>query len=143
MSSPFLAEEAKWIWMPNFDDTIDPGQFVLFRKTFHLDDTPTEKCLLHVSADTRYRLLLNGHSISFGPCKSYPTRWYYETVDIGPLLLRGNNVLSAKVLRFSSTSAGGLSMTRSSLPGFILYCKLEVCLNTPRALWRFIDLNFN
>lgn len=127
MSSPFLAEQAKWIWVPEFDDTIDPGQFVLFRKNFQLDDVPSQECLLHISADTRYRAFLNGQSVSFGPCKSYPTRWYYETFDIAPLLLKGRNVLSVKVLRFSSTSAGGLSMTRTALPGLIVFCKLGVC----------------
>lgn len=124
--SPFLAEEAKWIWVPDFDDTIDPGQFVLFRKPFNLDEVPTQECLLHVSADTRYRLFLNGQSVSFGPCKSYPTRWYYETVDIGPFLIKGENVLSAKVLRFSPSHPGGLSMTRTALPGLIVHCKINV-----------------
>jgi alpha-L-rhamnosidase len=126
MSSPFLNDDAQWIWVSDNDDTIDPGQFVLFRKTFSLQDIPQDEILLHVSADTRYRLYLNGERLSFGPCKSYLTRWYYETVNITPLLRAGENVLSAKVLRFSSTNSAGSSMARSPLPGLILWCKIGV-----------------
>ena len=125
-SSPFLTDEAQWIWVPDFDDTTDPGQFVLFRKSFTLEKLPIEETVLHVSADTRYRLFLNGKRISFGPCKSYPTRWYYETVDITPLLQPGKNVFSAKVLRFSATNAAGTSMSRTPLPGLILWCQIGV-----------------
>src|SRR3954465_13098101 len=109
MSSPFLNDDAHWIWVPGYDDTVDPGQFVLFRKTFSLQDIPQDETLLHVSADTRYRLYLNGKRLSFGPCKSYLARWYYETVNITPFLRAGGNVLSAKVLRFSATNSAGSS----------------------------------
>ncbi|KAM0313576.1 hypothetical protein ACHAO8_005380 [Botrytis cinerea] len=135
-SSPFLTDEAQWIWVPDFDDTTDPGQFVLFRKSFTLEKLPIEETVLHVSADTRYRLFLNGKRISFGPCKSYPTRWYYETVDITPLLQPGKNVFSAKVLRFSATNAAGTSMARTPLPGLILWCQIgEQKLHTD-ATWK-------
>ncbi|TGO35969.1 hypothetical protein BHYA_0139g00160 [Botrytis hyacinthi] len=135
-SSPFLIDEAQWIWVPDFDDTIDPGQFVLFRKSFTLEKLPTEETVLHVSADTRYRLFLNGKRISFGPCKSYPTRWYYETVDITPFVQPGKNVFTAKVLRFSITTAAGTSMARTSLPGLILWCQIgEQKLHTD-ATWK-------
>jgi len=60
--SPFLAEEAKWSWVPDFDDTIEQGQFVIFRKIFVLEEVPIQEYLLQVSADTRYRLFLNGQS---------------------------------------------------------------------------------
>ncbi|KAB8301565.1 hypothetical protein EYC80_003409 [Monilinia laxa] len=137
-SSPFLTEEAKWIWVPDFDDTIDPGQFVLFRKSFTLEKKPDVETLLRVSADTRYRLFLNGKRISFGPCKSYPTRWYYETVDITPFLQVGRNVLSARVLRFSIINTAGTSMARTPLPGLILWCQIgEQRLHT-NSSWKTI-----
>ncbi|KAI0123934.1 Six-hairpin glycosidase-like protein [Xylariales sp. AK1849] len=123
--SPFLAGQAKWIWVPDFDDAAAKGQFVLFRKTFRVKEKATDDILLHVSADTRYRLYLNGKRVSFGPCKSYLTHWNYETVNIAPFLREGNNVLAAKVLRFSTVHDGCLSMVRSALPGFILHCELS------------------
>ncbi|CAK7233770.1 hypothetical protein SBRCBS47491_008724 [Sporothrix bragantina] len=123
----FPSAEAQWIWVDNFDDAAASGQFVLFRKTFELDknndvlpSTSTTPIPLHVTADTRYRLFLNGKSVSFGPCKSYLQHWIYETVDIRPYLRPGRNVLAAMVLRYSSTHPGCLSMVRSSVPGFLL-----------------------
>lgn len=123
---PALTPAAQWIWIPGFDDTVDPGQFVLFRKTFNLVEKPAGECLLRVSADTRYRLFVNGKSVSFGPCKSYPTRWYYETVDIYGFLNTGENVLSAQVLRFSSSNACSSSLARTPLPGLLVFCEVGV-----------------
>ncbi|CAK7226325.1 hypothetical protein SBRCBS47491_006191 [Sporothrix bragantina] len=128
-AAPKGLKAANWIWLDGFDDAAAAGQFVLFRKIFlvdSLDSIPSDQPIpLQVSADTRYRLYLNGHSISFGPCKSYLGRWNYETVDnIRPWLREGQNVLAARVLRFSSTHPGCLSMIRSAQPGFLLACSL-------------------
>jgi hypothetical protein len=125
-NTPFLSGHAKWIWASDFNDVAVKGQFVQFRKTFSIAKIPDGEVPIHVSADTRYRLYLNGESISFGPCKSYLGRWNYETVDISPYLKEGQNVLAARVLRFSYAHDGCLSMVRSQLPGFILYCEYEV-----------------
>lgn len=125
-ASPFIPDKSKWIWAPGFDDSAAKGQFVLFRKSFEVASVPASDVLLHVSADTRYRLYLNGESISFGPAKSYLTKWYYDTVNITPHIKAGVNVLAATVLRFSSSHDGCLSMVRSSTPGFLLSCQLGV-----------------
>ena len=126
--SPFVPDKSKWIWTPDFDDAAAKGQFVLFRRTFELDQTPISDVVLHVSADTRYRLYLNGESIGFGPAKSYLSRWYYETFNIAAHLKQGTNVLAARVLRFSSTHDGCFSMIRSAFPGFLLSCEIGVSL---------------
>ncbi|KAK7397879.1 hypothetical protein QQX98_012747 [Neonectria punicea] len=123
-TTPFASGGAQWIWDPAFDDAAASAQFVSLRKAFQLDQVTSHDVLLHVSADTRYRLYLNGHSLSFGPCKSYALRWNYETVNITPYLTKGLNILAARVLRFSSSHPGCLSMIRTALPGFILYCDL-------------------
>jgi alpha-L-rhamnosidase len=128
-NSPFASGQAKWIWVPGYDDTTNKGQFVNFRKVFEVKEKVDREILLHVSADTRYRLYLNGQSISFGPCKSYLSRWNYETVNIAPFLKVGVNVLAARVLRFSIAHDGCLSMIRSPLPGLIVHCQLAVSLS--------------
>ncbi|KAJ9660829.1 hypothetical protein H2198_002368 [Neophaeococcomyces mojaviensis] len=114
---------AKWIWLPHFQDADPklPGKFVLFRKSVSLPSSPTTPCLIHVSADTRYRLYVNGVSVAFGPCKSYPQRWFYETIDITPHLHAGTNVIAAKVLRFFPAQTGSTSMMKANVPGFILW----------------------
>jgi alpha-L-rhamnosidase len=128
MKSGKWTDESKWIWLEGYDDGAPEGQIVLFRKKFSLSKTPTDPCLVKVSADTRYRLFINGISVSFGPCKSYLSRWYYETVDISPYLKQGPNVLHARVLRFPPTHPGNLSLIRGPFPGLILHCNVEVSL---------------
>lgn len=133
-NSPFVPGKSSWIWTPNFDDSAAKGQFVLFRKTFELEREPASEVLLHVSADTRFRLYLNGVSVGFGPAKSYLSRWYYDTINIAGHLKQGSNVLAARVLRFSSSHDGCLSMIRSPFPGFILSCEVGVSFSLMLAL---------
>jgi hypothetical protein len=76
-----------------------PGDsFVVFhaRRTFELPARPTH-FMLHVSADNRYRLFVNGVSVAVGPQRSDVAHWRYETVDIAPFLQSGRNVLAAVV----------------------------------------------
>jgi alpha-L-rhamnosidase len=127
--TPDWASSARWIWTPNFQDKgiKTPGKYVLFRKTFSLPRGERPKLFtIHVSADSRYRLFVNGKSVSFGPCKSYPERWYFETVDIAPFLVDGINVVSARVLRYAPDYPGSSSIVRTVFPGFMLSGSDEV-----------------
>ncbi|KAK7202439.1 bacterial alpha-L-rhamnosidase-domain-containing protein [Myxozyma melibiosi] len=122
--------KAPWIWLPGYVDTAEqssPGRFVLFRKTFTLPKNAlsSTECLVHVSADSRYRLFVNGISVSFGPCKSYPERWYLETVDIAPYLVEGENCISARVLRYSPLKYGTSCIVRTNMPGLMVYGRVE------------------
>ena len=126
MQNLYWKDKAEWVWIPNYDDTKDPGRIVLFRHTFDLMEKPTGPCVVRVSADTRYRLFVNGESVSFGPCKSYLASWCYETIDITDHLVPGTNVLSAKVLRYSYLHAGNSSMIRAPTPGFLLQSDFNV-----------------
>lgn len=128
-SPPTWAPAVKWVWIPNSREANRDAlaTFVLFRKNFLWQaKTPGEKCIVHVSADSRYRLFVNGVSVSFGPCKSYPSRWYYETVDVAPYLVDGMNVVSARVLRYSHDTTGSLSIMGTHLPGFMVHSDVEV-----------------
>jgi alpha-L-rhamnosidase len=129
--------KAQWIWLPGFEDSdVDvPGRFVLFRKTVELATKPPGPCLIHVSADTRYRLFVNSKSVAFGPCKSYPSRWYYETVDIAEHLTVGTNVITARVLRFFPDQIGSTSLMRANVPGFILWGNVPGIETVPGDSW--------
>lgn len=111
-----------------------PGRYFLFRKAFQWTGQAEVELPVHVSADSRYRLFVNGHRVSFGPCKGYPERWHYETVDILPHLVEGENVISARVLRYSLTTAGSSSIISTELPGFMLHGDFEV---STRLRFRF------
>ncbi len=88
------APPAAWIAPPDV-----PGDsFVVFhaRRTFDLPSAPAS-FVVHVSADNRYRLYVNGTSVSSGPQRSDVAHWRYETVDLAPHLHAGRNVLAAVV----------------------------------------------
>ncbi len=53
--------------------------------------------VVHVSADNRYRLYVNGLQVSSGPQRSDVTHWRYETLDLAPHLRVGRNVIAALV----------------------------------------------
>jgi hypothetical protein len=88
------APPANWIAPPNV-----PGDsFVVFhaRRSFDLSTAPP-RFVIHVSADNRYRLYVNGELVSSGPQRSDVAHWRYETVDLATRLRAGKNVLAAVV----------------------------------------------
>src|ERR1041384_4691852 len=88
------APAASWIAPPGI-----PGDsFVVFhaRRTLDLPARP-DHFVLHVSADNRYRLYVNGISVASGPQRSDVAHWRYETVDIAPQLHAGRNLLAAVI----------------------------------------------
>ncbi|QOR75720.1 MAG: alpha-L-rhamnosidase N-terminal domain-containing protein [Thermoflavifilum sp.] len=67
-----------------------------FRKTFQLDAMPAQ-LVIHVTADNRYHLFVNGHDVGRGPARGDTYNWNVETYDIAPYLQKGKNVLAAMV----------------------------------------------
>lgn len=67
-----------------------------FRKTFELAAKPAS-FIVHVSADNRYKLYVNGTQVAHGPAASSPKYWNFETVDLAPYLRQGKNSLGALV----------------------------------------------
>lgn len=114
------SETVDWIWAPDWDQRHDVARIVQFRRSFTLEKVPVA-CLVHVSADTRYRLYVNGHSVCFGPAKSHLGEWNYETVNIAPFCDVGRNIIALRVLRYSAQFPGNLSLTRAILPGVIVH----------------------
>lgn len=86
--------EADWISHPY--DTLTSYGVYHFRKTFNLRQKPGS-FYIHVSADHRYRLFVNGKPVCYGPARGDFNNWFYETLDIGPWLSNGDNVLAAQV----------------------------------------------
>ena len=88
------ATEANWIAPPG----MPPDSFGVFhaRRTIELAAKPA-RFLVHVSADNRYRLYVNGTQLSSGPQRSDQMHWRYETVDLAPALRDGANVIAAVV----------------------------------------------
>ena len=85
---------ARWIAAPQ-TPPFDYGVYH-FRKSLDLPDAP-RRFVVHVSADNRYRLFVNGRSVAAGPPQSDLRNWRFNTIDLGPYLKAGRNVLAAVV----------------------------------------------
>jgi hypothetical protein len=85
---------AYWIAVQN-EPAHDYGVY-FFRKNFTLSAKPTH-FIIHVSADNRYKLFINGQFVSLGPARGDLFHWNYETVDIASYLKEGQNNAAAIV----------------------------------------------
>jgi alpha-L-rhamnosidase len=91
------AWSAHWISVPD-TSPFDYGVYH-FRRTFDLAAAPSS-FLIHVTADNRYKLYVNGEFVSLGPARGDLHHWRYESVDIARQLKSGSNVLAAVVWNF-------------------------------------------
>ncbi len=110
--------KTNWIWIPgwNAEDKEEP-RIIYFRKEVDLHKVP-EKLEIQISADSRYKLYVNGKLIEIGPSKGDNQIWYYDTVDLAPHLTQGKNILAVIVLRYPlERSKGNSSIFRTDTPG--------------------------
>ena len=108
------APTAFWIAPPD----VPGNDFNVFhvRKSFILSTLP-EQFIVHVSADNRYRLLVNGQLVSSGPQRSDLMHWRYETIDLAPYLDAGVNLLTAVVWNWGPYKPAAQFTNRS---GFLM-----------------------
>lgn len=81
------------------------GRFAYFRKQVVCGEQPGS-CVIQVTANTRYRLWINGKPVLSGPCKGDWHSHYYETVDVTEYLKTGKNVFAAQVLFLNPFDVG-------------------------------------
>ena len=70
-----------------------------FKKSLELAAVPVHY-IVHVSADNRFVLYLNGQRVGDGPARGDLAHWRYETFELAPLLHPGANLLAATVWNF-------------------------------------------
>jgi hypothetical protein len=88
------AQPAPWVSYPSANQTAY-GVYH-FRKSIDLEKVP-EKLVIHVSADNRYNLFVNGQRVSYGPAKGDLQTYKYDVIDIAPFLKPGKNLLAVLV----------------------------------------------
>lgn len=88
--------EKSFVWAPA--DIAPPGKqiYAVFRKTFDLTAVPRQ-ARLHIFADSRYLLWVNGHFVEQGPCRFDPRRPEYDSHDVAALLKPGRNAIAVLV----------------------------------------------
>jgi alpha-L-rhamnosidase len=126
-------------WAANW--ITDPGSSATeysvchFRKSFSVSAVPPH-FIIHVSADNRYVLYVNGQRVGRGPAGGDLYQWNYESYDIASLLKTGNNLLAAEVWNLGTY--GPVAQISSRL-GFLLQGDghPEQIVNT-NASWKVI-----
>jgi len=127
--------EALWITHPTAS-LVDFGVFH-FRNSFELSQNP-EEFIVHVSADNRYELYVNGSLVTLGPAWSDLLHWRFESVDIAQYLRKGKNVIAARVVNFGDERAVSQYSFKT---GFLLQGngELESIANTSTENWRVME----
>ncbi len=88
---------ASWITHPTA--TLRDPIVLHFRHGLNLDLVPTH-FIVHVSADNRFILYVNGTRVGDGPARGDLAHWRYETFDLAPFLKQGDNTIAATVWNF-------------------------------------------
>ena len=102
---------AKWITVTK---NCFGTKLYIFRKSFTLDSSADE-FNVKVSADTRYRLYINGKEICHGPCAGGVFKKYYEETECADALTVGENIIEVKVLH-NADSNQLITMFRRNKP---------------------------
>jgi len=89
--------KAQWIACAGAPDR-DAGVY-RFRKVLDLAQVPA-RFTVHVSADQRFVLFVNGQRVGIGPSRGDLYYWRFETFDLAPLLKPGRNLVAAVVWNF-------------------------------------------
>lgn len=87
--------DATWIWTAGEDRK--PVQFSFFRKTFTCAAARRARVLC--TADSKYRLWVNGKPVGFGPARGHPEHPYYDTHSVA--LRKGRNTVAAVVEHYT------------------------------------------
>lgn len=124
---------ARWITIPG-ECVRDYGVYH-FRKQIELSAV-TGSFIVHVSADQRYILYVNGHQVSKGPARGDLLHWAYESVDIASYLQKGKNVIGATVWNYGEWSPGAQTTLYT---GFIIQgnSRQEELVNSD-ASWKVV-----
>ena len=107
---------ACWIWA-DYPGKDLINSWIQCRLGFELEELPSS-APVHVTADSRYRLFVNGQRVMDGPCRGFQDQWPYDSIDIAPLLRRGKNVVAALV---HSIGVGTFSYIHRNCAGFLLW----------------------
>jgi len=83
------------IWI-RVNEVRDECALYRFTKTFAAEKGSA--LCIRLSADSRYKLYVNGHFAVEGPCHGTRYQRFYETVDVTPYLKEGENTLWVDVL---------------------------------------------
>jgi alpha-L-rhamnosidase len=109
---------ARWIWVPS-ERTL-ANTVVLFRREAEVVGPPAS-ARGWVSADSRYRLWVNGRRVQWGPAPCDPRLLEADPIDLTSALQPGANVIAAEVLFYGH----GEGTWPGGKPGFVFALRIE------------------
>lgn len=121
--------KTNWMWLPGHKEAwnIEPV-FAYFRRELVLIQVPASYNI-KITADSRYKLYVNGIFVEAGPSKGNDKVWYYDEMDISRFLVEGKNVIAVLVLHYPTEHwKGNCSVFRTETPG--LYLEEQGCEKT-------------
>jgi alpha-L-rhamnosidase len=117
---------ASWIACPGADTL---PLVTAFRRTFTVPNSTAIR--IHVTADERYHLFLDGVRIGLGPERGAPDHWFYESYEL--TLVPGDHILVARTWSLGEQAADA---QMSIHPGFLLAAEgMTDLLSTGIAPW--------
>lgn len=118
LGTPVDLSPARWIWLPS-ERTL-ASTVALFRREIELVGEPSS-ARGWVSADSRYRLWVNGRRVQWGPAPCDPRRLEVDPVDVTSLLVPGKNVIAAEVVFYGH----GEGTWPAGKPGFLFALQIQ------------------
>ena len=110
-------------------------EYVVFRKSFDLNETPASAAKLQLFADSRYLLWINGHYILRGPCRFNPKRAEFDVTDIRSFLKKGKNVLVVLAHNYGNAINGHIMKHSPGLTAALKISGQEIIRTD--STWRF------
>jgi len=83
---------AQWIW-PESQGFDLVNYYMQARRAFTLAAAP-RTCRIRVTADSWYKLFVNGKYVCRGPARGFQYSWPYDEAEIGPYLVKGRNAVA-------------------------------------------------
>lgn len=111
-------KESNWIWTEEWNEHhASVPKLVLFRRLVEYQAEP-KKTMIQISADSRYKLYVNGEFVEVGPSKGDKEVWFLDEVDITSYLKIGSNVIAVIILRYPlEPTKGNQSIIVTMQPG--------------------------
>lgn len=113
-------QSGRWFWTEGWHKEDDEkAKLVLFRAVFNGKPDNTR---IRITADTRYKLYVNGVHVQSGPSKGDDKIRYIDEADISKWLNDGENVIAVNVLRYSHAHPyhSNHSLFSSQTPGLYI-----------------------
>lgn len=118
-------KSTNWIWLKTWEawETEEPV-LALFRKSIDISGEPID-ANLRISADSRYKLYINGVLVEVGPSKGDKQVWFFDEINLLPYLSEGENVFAVQVLRYPTIHSKGChGIFRTEYPGLFVEGKI-------------------